>query len=170
MPDGSDRVLVGEIVAVHGVRGLVKVRVFTDHPDGLIGYGELSDQAGRIVRLELRGPTKGGMLAAVEGVRDRTQAEALRGTRLYVSRDALPEADEGEFYQADLIGMGVHLADGTVVGDIKAVQNFGAGDLLEVKLTAQSHTVLVPFTQDVVPVVDLEAGVVTVTPVPGLLD
>jgi 16S rRNA processing protein RimM len=170
MSAGDDRVLLGEIVAAHGIRGLVKVRAFTDDPEQLTGYGPLFDADGRELKLQLRGPTKGGVLAAVDGVGDRNKAEALRGTRLYVDRTALPVADADEFYHADLVGMQARLADGSVLGQIKAVQNFGAGDLLEVDLADRPGSVLVPFTSELVPVVDLDEGYVIVEPIPGLLD
>ncbi|HEY8350949.1 MAG TPA: ribosome maturation factor RimM, partial [Sphingomonadales bacterium] len=107
------RVCVGLITGAHGVRGLVKVKPFTDDPAAVAAYGPLTDQSGRRrFALELLSFGKGQWLARVDGVSDRTAAEALRGTRLYVDRQALPEPDEDEFYHADLIGLRAELTDG----------------------------------------------------------
>lgn len=170
--DSGGLVLLGEIVGVHGVRGLVKVRTFTEEPENLTAYGPLVDQQGRPVRLTLKGRAKGTLLAAVDGVADRTQAERLRGRELYVERAALPaaEADEDEYYHADLIGLAVDLEDGSRFGRIAAVQAFGAGDMLEVEADADRRRVFIPFTREMVPLVDVKAGRVVVAPMPGLLD
>ena len=152
------RVLLGTIVAPHGVRGLVKVRSFTDDPSDIVSYGPLQDTQGRAVGLTLRGPIKGGLLAAVAGVEDRDAAEAMRGVKLYVPREALPATDdEEEYYYADLIGLRVETADGAALGRVKAVHDFGAGDVLEVVFEAGGSELL-PFTRDMVPVVDLAGG------------
>ncbi|HZD26674.1 MAG TPA: ribosome maturation factor RimM [Alphaproteobacteria bacterium] len=172
MAGPGERLLLGEIVAPHGVRGLVRVRSYTEAPGAIADYGPLQDEAGAELRLRVVGPAKAGVLAVVEGVGDRDGAEALRGTKLYVERAALPpaEEEEDEYYQADLIGLAVRRADGDALGIVRSVQNFGAGDLLEVVLTDGRRTVLLPFTREVVPQIDLEAGVVTVAPPPGLID
>lgn len=152
------RVQLGTIGPPHGVRGLVKVRSFTDDPTDIVSYGPLSDEQGREIALSLRGPIKGGLLAAVAGVDDRNAAEALRGVKLYVPRDALPATeDEEEFYYADLIGLAVETADGARLGRVKAVHDFGAGDVLEIKLDEGGDEML-PFTRDMVPVVDVAGG------------
>mgnify|MGYP003671523511 CR=1 FL=1 len=172
MGDPSELVLLGEIVAVHGVRGLVKVRAYTEDAESLTGYGPLFDQHGRPVNLSLRGRTKGGLLAAIDGVGDRTQAEAQRGRKLFVRRDALPPADveDEEYYHADLIDLAVELDDGSHFGRITAVHTFGAGDMLEILPDGGGQTVLVPFNRDLVPVVDIAAGRVVIAPIPGLLE
>ncbi|MDP6692080.1 MAG: ribosome maturation factor RimM, partial [Alphaproteobacteria bacterium] len=147
----DERLLLGEIVAAHGIKGLVKLRSFTEMPEDILAYGALRNDAGKIVELTLRGPTKGGLLAAVKGIADRDGAEAMKGTKLYVARGVLPElpADEEEFYHADLIGLAVELTDGTAFGQVKAVHDFGAGDLLEIQphssTGGRSETIMVPF-------------------------
>ena len=163
MPD--ERLLLGEIVVAHGIKGLVKIRSFTQTPEDILAYGALRDEAGKVVELALKGPTKGGLLAAVSGTHDRNGAEALKGTRLYVERGVLPElpAREEEFYYADLIGLAVELADGTAFGEVKAVHDFGAGDLLELQPLNSGggapktvpETILVPFDRETVPEIDL---------------
>jgi len=167
---GEARVCLGEITAPHGVRGEVKIKTFTSDPANLVAYGPPTDQeGGRSFQITLTGRAKGGVIARLAGIGDREAAAALRGTRLYVARAALPAPLEDEFYHSDLIGLSVELGDGRVLGRVKAVQDLGAGDLLEVALP-DGRTVMAPFTKEVVPVVDLEAGRLVLEPVPGLLD
>ncbi|MCG8356316.1 MAG: ribosome maturation factor RimM [Kiloniellales bacterium] len=159
------RVCLGVFVGAHGVRGLVKVKSFTEEPEAVADYGTLSDESGaRQFSLTVTGQAKGVVLARVEGIADRDQAQALRGTRLYVPRAALPRIEEDDsFYHADLIGLEAVDPDGRPVGQVKAVQNFGAGDLIEVA-TAAGAALLLPFTKAVVPEIDLEAGRLVVVP------
>jgi 16S rRNA processing protein RimM len=168
----DDRVLLAEFVGAHGVRGLVKVRTFTERPEAIVAYGPLVDDNGQEIGLEVRGRYKAGLLAAVAGVGDRDGAQQLQGTRLYVPRAALPplQEPEEEFYHADLMGLSAVLVGGDLLGKIVSVQDFGAGTSLEVRLRDGAKTVLVPFTRDFVPEVDLEQGVVLIDPPPGLLD
>jgi len=164
------RVCVGLITGAHGVRGLVKVKPFTDDPAAVAAYGPLTDQSGRRrFALELLSFGKGQWLARVDGVSDRTAAEALRGTRLYVDRQALPEPDEDEFYHADLIGLRAELTDGATLGRVRAVHDFGAGDVVEIDRPG-GGSVMVPFTRAVVPIVDIAGGRIVVDPPVGLLD
>lgn len=168
----DDRVLLAEIVGVHGVRGLVKVKTFTEQPEAVVEYGPLRDKDGREIGLEIRGRHKAGLLAAIEGVADRDAARRLQGTRLFVPRAALPPLDgqEDEFYYADLVGLSVRLGEGEDVGEVASVQDFGAGDALEVRLRDSAETVIVPFTREMVPEVDMQEGFVVIDPPPGLLD
>lgn len=168
------RVCLGEVVGAHGVKGLVRVRPFTEEPDAIAAYGALHDQRGRPISLEAVGRAKGVVLARIEGVADRDQAEALRGTRLYVARTDLPAIEEAEtYYHADLIGLLAETADGRALGRVTAVHDFGAGDLLEIELATARGSVaggkpgeslLMPFTRAAVPEIDLAAGRVVVRP------
>ena len=161
----DERLLLGEIVAAHGIKGLVKVRSFTEVPADIVAYGPLHDGAGREVNLSLKvsakgSPTKGGLLAAVPGVSNRNEAEALKGTQLFVDRAVLPDLEDGEdeFYHADLIGLAVELPDGTAFGRVKAMNDFGAGVLLEIQPAASSESIMVSFDKAMVPRVDLAQG------------
>jgi 16S rRNA processing protein RimM len=159
-----NRVCLGVIVAAHGVRGQVKVKCFTAEPEGVAAYGELSDQTGmRRFRLRIVGRTKGGVVAQIEGVADRDAAEALKGTELHVARGALPEPEADEYYHADLIGLAVELGDGTPFGRVVALHDFGAGAMLEVA-TGTTGAVLMPFTREVVPLVDIAGGRLVIVP------
>ena len=166
MAEGEDaQVCLGAIAGAHGVRGLVKIKSFTQDPANLTAYGPLSDEAGqRRFEIAVSGQAKGLLLARIAGVEDRDAAQALRGVRLYVARAALPEpADTEEFYQADLIGLAAEDPQGQPLGRIAAVENYGAGDYLEIA-RPQGEPLLIPFTSAAVPLIDLEGGRVVVAP------
>ena len=158
-------VLLGVVIGAQGIRGEVKVKTFTGDPEAIGDYGPLSDaKAERRFKLKVRRVAKGDVvIAAIQGIADRNAAEALKGTELYVSRDALPEAEDGEFYYADLVGLQAVTTEGKSLGKVVAVHNFGAGDMLEVKPEGGASA-MVPFTDEAVPEVDLEGGRVSVDP------
>lgn len=159
-----ERILVGAIAGAHGVRGQVRIKSFTDDPAAVAAYGPVSDESGeRRFDLIVTGQTKGGVIARIEGVGDRTTAEGLRGLRLYVPRSVLPAPQAGEYYSADLIGLRADLEDGTCYGRVKSVQDYGAGDILEIE-RSDGATELLPFTDRIVPVVDLAAGRIVIEP------
>lgn len=164
-PDDT-RVCVGAVASAHGVRGLVAIKAFTEEPENVAAYGPVETADGRKMTLELRGRTgKGLVLAAVSGVGDRNAAEALRGAQLYVPRAALPPDDDEEaFYHADLVGLEARDEAGKLLGVVKAVQNHGAGDILQID--GPDGELLLPFTKAVVPVVDVTAGRLVAVP-PG---
>jgi 16S rRNA processing protein RimM len=157
-PAGSKRLLLGRIAGAHGIRGEVLIHAYTAAPEDIGAYGALSDASGsRSFEVESARATPRGVVARLAGVGDRTAAEALKGVELYISRDRLPAAAEGEFYHADLIGLAVVDPAGNPFGQIVAVQNYGGGDLLEIRLAGSAKTELVLFTDANVPEVDLEA-------------
>lgn len=159
----SRRVLLGEITTVHGIRGEVVVRSYTANPSDIAAYGALETAQGQpLPMLHVIRTTERGVIVRIAGIADRTAAEGYRGTQLWIARDRLPVAADGEFYHADLIGLRAIAGDGSVVGTIIAVENFGAGDLLEVALAQSKLTEYVPFTNDFVPTIDLAAGTATV--------
>jgi len=159
----DDRVCLGVMVGAHGVRGLVKVKAFTEDPADVAAYGPVSDKSGRRQwRLQVAGPAPGKadsvVLVRIEGVTDRDAAQALHGTELYVARAALPALEEEEtFYHADLIGLRVEDREGRPLGSVTAVENYGAGDLLEVE-APDGKAMLLAFTRAMVPLVDLAGG------------
>lgn len=166
----SARICLGVITGAHGVKGRVRIKSFTAEPEAIASYGPLSDERGeRRLTIEVTGVSKGTLLAAIEGVDDRDAAEALRGTRLYVDRAALPEPEDEEFYQADLIGLAAMARDGGTLGKVVAVHDFGAGPSLEIE-DAAGKTILVPFTTAAVPQIDVAAGTLVVALPDGLLD
>ena len=155
----GERICLGRIEGPHGVRGIVRVRPFTEDPAALGAYGPLTDANGRRrFAVTLLSWHRTVWLARIDGVEGRDAAAALRGEGLYVPRSALPEpGEEGEaFYYADLIGLRVDRVDGRPLGRVRAVHDFGAGDVLDLLLDA-GGTLSVPFTKAVVPTVDLHA-------------
>jgi 16S rRNA processing protein RimM len=164
------RVCVGVIAGAHGVQGAVRIKSFTADPKDVARYGPVENEKGeRRFRLRLAGSAKGVVIARLNGVTDRNQAEALRGLRLYLPRAALPPTEDEEYYHADLIGLEAALGDGTALGRVRAVHDFGAGDTLEIERPS-GPPAMVPFTRAIVPMVDLAAGRLVVDPPPGLID
>ena len=160
----QDRVLLGVVAAPHGVRGLVRIKSYTEDPMAVGTYGPLSDESGRKeYRVEALSTAKGAVLARIEGVADRTAAEALRGLRLYVERERLPATGEREWYEADLVGLAAVGKDSRNWGKVVAFHDFGAGSVMEV-----SGGVMLPFTDEAVPEIDVEGGKVLIDPPAGL--
>ena len=156
----SKKLLMGRIGAAHGIKGEVRIQSFTEEPLALADYGPLStNKPGLVIEIEAARATTNVLVARLKGVTDRTQAEKLNGVELYVDRDKLPPTEEeDDFYHADLIGLDVRLSDGSVLGKVTAIPNFGAGDLLEVRDERTGDTYLYPFTKAVVPEVHIAEG------------
>ena len=155
----SERLIqVARVAGAFGVRGEIRITTFTEDPMALPGYGTLLRDDGQPA-LTLSGarPVKGGLVARAKEVATREEAEALRGLRLFITRDSLPPPEEDEFYLADLLGLSVETAQGEVLGKVKAVQDFGAGDLLEIQPPAGASWWL-PFTRATVPEVKIAEG------------
>jgi 16S rRNA processing protein RimM len=164
----GERICVGRIGAAHGTRGEVKLWSFTADPLAIADYSPLETEDGaRTFQIEALRPAKDFLVARFAGVTDRTAAETLRNTDVYVARERLPAPEADEFYHADLVGLAVMDASGTMLGTVAAVHNFGAGDLIEVRPVLGGMTVMLPFTEAVVPVVDVAGGRIVVDPPAG---
>jgi 16S rRNA processing protein RimM len=158
----SAQICIARIGAAHGVRGAVKLWAFTDDPLAVQTYGPLATKDGtRQFEVATAREAKGHLVATLKGIATREDAERLNGIELYVARDKLPTTDEDEYYHADLIGLAAVTAAGEPLGRVIAIHNFGAGDIIEI---APPHgaTMLLPFTNAVVPSVDLAAGRVVI--------
>ena len=163
MIDKTRRILLGRIAAPHGIRGDVVIESYTSEPQAIAAYGPLESEDGtRPIEIRVVRVTPKGVIAHVAGVDDRTSAESLKGLSLYVERERLPAAAEGEYYRADLIGLAAEDRDGRKVGTVVAVENYGAGDILELRLEGRAKTELIPFSDAFVPVVDIAGGRVVV--------
>ena len=166
-PDGvrDKRVCVAQIGAAHGLKGEVRLFSFTQEPLAIASYGALESEDGaRKFEIEDLRQAKDHFVAKLRGVSDRDAAELLRNVKLYVPRERLPEPDEaGSFYHSDLIGLAVVNTTGDEIGELIAIHNFGAGDVLEVKLNDGSTTML-PFNEAAVPDIDLVNGRIVVDP------
>jgi 16S rRNA processing protein RimM len=140
----SKRIPIAEITTAHGIKGQVKVRSYADDPYALENYTLYTSETGdQTLTLTLKNAIKGDWIAEVKGITDRNAAEALRSTKLFIAREALPPLPAGQYYHADLICLSVVDENNALVGTVTAVQNFGAGDLLEVK-TADGKNIYVP--------------------------
>ncbi len=166
--DPAAMLCLGIVGGARGLRGEVRINSYTADPADIAIYGPLFDDAGGApLRVHITGRSRNQLIARVDGVDDRDAAEALKGRRLCVSRDAFPEPGEDEFYHVDLVGLPVDHVDGHRLGVVHAVNDFGAGDVLEIE-RASGARVMLPFSRESVPEVDLEAGILTVSPPPGL--
>jgi 16S rRNA processing protein RimM len=170
LADQDALVLLGEIGAAQGLKGEVRIRSYTEEAASITSYGPLQDETGQRIEIESLRATPKALIARIKGVTTRSAAEALLHTKLYMLREMLPERPEEEWYHADLIGLQALSQDGAQLGEIVAIQNFGAGDLLEVKPKCGGATVLVPFTRDTVPEIDAEGGRLTLVPPEGLFE
>ena len=155
-------VCVALIAAAHGVRGALKLKCYTEKPENVASYGPLLDEHGHeLFHVRVIGPAKGGLIVEAEGITDRDAAEALRGLRLYVPRDRLPAIESDAFYHADLIGLAARSETGEHLGEVVAVHDFGAGDVLEY-VDTEGQSRMVAFTHAHVPEVDLARRCVVV--------
>lgn len=169
-PDPADLVLLGTVGGVRGLQGDVRIKSFTANPKDLAAYGPLWDAAGQTsYRVKITGEAKGLLIARIKGINDRTAAEALKGLDLHVPKAALPVPDEDEFYYSDLVGLQALSVSGEALGTVSAVEDFGAGDVLEIS-GGPYKGLAVPFTKAVVPSVDIAAGTVEIDPPAGLLE
>jgi 16S rRNA processing protein RimM len=155
-------ICVARIGAAHGVRGAVKLWTFTEDPLAVKHYGPLMTKDGtRQFEVTHAREAKGHLVATLKGIATRDEAERLNGLELYVARDKLPATDEDEYYHADLIGLAAVTAADEPLGRVIAIHNFGAGDIIEIA-PASGATMLLPFTNAVVPTVDLAGGRVVI--------
>ena len=156
------QICVARIGAPHGVRGQVRLWTFTEDPFAVLDYGPLATKDGkRSFEVDDVREAKGHLVATLKGVASREDAERLNGVELFVARDALPDTEDDEYYHADLIGLAAVDAANEPLGRVLAIHNFGAGDIIEI---APPHgpTMLLPFTNAVVPTVDLANGRVVI--------
>lgn len=169
-PAARPRVLLGHVTGVHGIRGEIVVRSHTADPADIAAYGTLERADGRsLPALRVVRVSDKGVIARLEGVTDRTKAETFAGTELWVDRARLPVAVGEEFYHADLIGIAAVAPDGMVLGEVISIANFGAGDLLELKLASAASTEFIPFTRACVPKIDLAARRIVIV-LPDMID
>jgi 16S rRNA processing protein RimM len=155
-------VCVARIGAAHGVRGAVKLWTFTEDPLAVQSYGPLMTKDGaRAFEIANVREAKDHLVATFKGVASRNDAEKLNGIELYVPREKLPDTDDDEYYHADLIGLAAVNAADEPLGRVVGIHNFGAGDIIEIQ-PAKGATLLLPFTNAVVPTVDIAGGRVVI--------
>ena len=163
-------ICVGIVTSARGIKGDLRVKSYTEKPKNLGNYGALTDKTGKmIVNIKVKEVKKDHLIIKFSGINDRTEAEKLKGLELFISEDALPKAQNDEFYHSQLIGLHVQLENGNSFGQVSAVQNFGAGDVLEISRPMEK-SLLIPFTNELVPIIDIEAGLITLVPSASLLE
>lgn len=165
-PPQDPLILVGRVAGGFGVRGEVRISTYTEAPMNLAAFKALKRQDGSpALTIASARPTKDGVICRCPGIDSKEAADALRGLRLYVPRSALPEPDEDEFYLTDLVGLSVrHIATKVLLGRVKSVQNFGAGDILEITPDLGGPTWYLPFTRAAVPEVKIGEGLILADP------
>lgn len=161
--NSSARVAVGVFGAPHGVRGEIKIKSYTGDPLAIADYTPLTDQSGqrRFILKKARSLKDDLLIVTVEGVADRDAAAKLTNLELYASREYMPEAEEDEFYYADLIGLKAIDEHDAEIGVVLTLHNFGAGDIIEIKPNTGGPSLMLPFTKKIVPSIDLEKGSLT---------
>jgi 16S rRNA processing protein RimM len=159
----DDLICIGAIAGAFGVAGEVRLKSFCSEPTDIVAYGPLLSKDGsRDYHITLTRPVAGGLGARIKGISSKEQADALRGTSLYVPRDRLPNLPDDEFYHADLIGLSAYDTGGELIGKVTAIYNHGAGDIVEISPIRHKSALLLPFTTAIVPNVDLTAGRIVV--------
>lgn len=156
------KICVGQITGAHGVRGWVRLRSFTEDPESIAAY-DLTDEDGEGIDLELEGQVKDQFIASIKNVKNRDDAEALRGTKLFVARTRLPKTRTREYYEVDLVGLEAFDDRGQSHGTVLGVHNYGAGTFLEIGKTRKAAFML-PFSDACVPEVELDKGRIQIHP------
>jgi 16S rRNA processing protein RimM len=150
-------VLLGVIVGAQGLKGAVKVKTFTESPQNLGAYGPLHAKDGRTFGVTSVKPAKDGAIVVFKGIDDRDSAARLKGVELFIGRDALPAPGDEEFYHADLIGLRAEDTEGRAMGTVRALHNFGAGNVIEL-VRGDGDEVFLPFTREVAREIDIDGG------------
>lgn len=154
-----DLICIGAIAGAFGVSGEVRLKSFCSEPTDIASYGPLLSEDGkRTFHVTLTRPVAGGLGARITGIATKEAADALRGTSLFVPRERLPSLPDDEYYHADLIGLSAYDTGGELLGKVTAVYNHGAGDILEISSVRHKSALLLPFTAEIVPNVDLAGG------------
>ena len=143
----SDLISVGVITGAHGIRGEVKLKSFTADPKTVASYGQLISATGEIFEIIKLKPATSDFIATLKNVTDRNHSEALKGTELFINRSQLPKTSVDEIYMHDLIGTSVYGANDILLGAVVGFENFGAGDLMDVRVEGRAETVLIPYTK-----------------------
>ena len=165
----SDLICIGAIIGAFGVKGELRVKSFCTEPSDIGSYGVLTSEDGsQSFDLTVKGPIKGGYSCRIKGIQYKDQADELRSVRLFTSRENLPSLPDDEFYHADLIGLDVINTGGEKLGRITAIHDHGAGDMLEISGKGIKNTVMLPFTREAVPTIDLAAGRIITDPPTGV--
>lgn len=158
----DEKICVGVITSANGVKGQVKIRCFTETPADIANFNVIMDENNHTYNIRMVTSKKDYIIAAVEGIQNRNQAETLRNIRLFINRNDLPELGNDEFYHADLIGLEARNKEGISLGIIKNIVNYGAGDIFEINDISSNKAVYIPFNKQFVPEIYMDEGYVVV--------
>jgi len=162
-------ICIGVITAVNGVKGNVKIRSFTESPDDISSFKLIYDENKNPYKISVVTSKKDYIIAGIDGIHNRNEAEKLRNTKLFINRSELPEPSNDEYYHADLIGLEARYKDGAIAGTIKNVVNFGAGDIIEIYDVSTEATLYIPFVKAQVPEVNINERYIIVAPAEELI-
>jgi len=166
----KEKTCVGAIAGSFGINGEVRLKSFCSEPSDIGSYNPLASVDGlQSFQVNITGKLREGLSAKIDGVSNKEQAEKLKGTRLYANRDRLPNLSNDEYYHTDLIGMKIKNTGGDEIGRVDAVHDYGAGPILEIFIQGLNDTVLIPFSEKSVPMVDLEEKFIIIDPPEGLI-
>lgn len=165
----EDRICVGVVTGSFGVRGEARIKSFCAEPSAIADYSPLWDEAGNSYTLTITRPVKGGFGVRLGGVSSKEQADDLKGLKLYANRDDLPSLPDDEYYHTDLIGLDVYDTGGEKIGQVSAMHDHGAGELMEITGPKLKGGILLPFTVAAVPTVDLDASRLVIDPPIGVM-
>lgn len=155
----ADLVAVGIIAGAHGIKGQVKVRSYTANPESILDYGALLNKEGtKRFEAKLDGKTANGLIVTLKGIRDRNAAELLRGVELFVNSANIPDTDEDEFYYNELVGLEVRDTTGEKIATVTGIYDFGAGDILEIRLLSTGKKEMFAFTRQNFPEIAAKKG------------
>lgn len=161
--DSNETVCIATITSAHGIRGLVKIKTHTEHSSDIESFTTIYSSRDNLpVDVKIISAKEGMIIAQVSGVESRNDAEALRGVDLYIARSELPKAPDNEYYYSDLVGLKVMTSDGTIIGTVVSISNYGAGDVIEIQDAKTDRTAYYPFSKSFIETVDLKSGVISV--------
>lgn len=160
-PPLDELVYIGIVISAHGIKGQVKIRTFTESPKDITSFTEILDDEGRPIRLSISSVNPSYVIAKINDISTRDEAESLQGFTLHVNRSTLPKPKEGEYYYEDLVGLEVHYTTGEIAGKVKSVENFGASDILEISPN-NGADFYYPFHRDFIHSVDLSESTIIV--------
>jgi 16S rRNA processing protein RimM len=163
MSDPDRLVLVARVSGAFGVKGEVRIRTYTDNPLAVLNFRSLQRANGQPALTLVSGRSfKDGLIARAKEVATKEEADHLKGLDLYAPRSAMPTAEPDEFYLADLIGLRAETPEGSPLGVVKAVQNYGAADILEIQPPGRKASWMVAFTSETAPEIDIDGGRIVV--------
>lgn len=163
-PKNDKKIVVGAITSANGIKGYVKIKPFTENLEDIFDFKSVFYENGTVVKLSPVHYKKDSIVASIEGITNRNDAEKLRNTQLFVNRDEFPETDENSFYHADLIGLQVLYKSGEKYGTVVDIKNFGSCDIIEIQPTTTETTTLFPFKKPFVQEVNIEKSVIIISP------